>query len=72
MRGPQVTQDARGGAKFVDKQGKDIQGHVMPRMLQTNVRRYLVNNEGFGVMTSRMVLKKFVSSGVEGLEWADD
>lgn len=72
MRGPEVTQDVRGGAKFVDKQGKDIQGHVMPRMSQTDMRRYLVNSEGGGAMTSRMVLKKFVSTGVEGLEWADD
>ena len=67
-----MTQDARGGAKCVDKQGKDIQGHVMPRMLQPDVRTYLVNSEGGGAMTSRTVLKKFLSTGVEGLEWADD
>lgn len=62
----------QGGAKFVDKQGKDIQRHLMPRMLQTYMRRYLVNSEGGRAMTSRMVLKKFISTGVEGLEWADD
>lgn len=67
-----MTQDTGGGAKFVDKQGNDIQGQLMPRMLQTNMRRYLVNSEGGGAMTSRMVLKKFISTGAEGLEWADD